>query len=86
MIQSNYNFKEVNGRLSLASETLKNQSDLASFKCYNRLIGFFLKLFGKAQNFQANDMSGSLKVWVVNKNSFNRWQKSLPEGKILMLK
>ncbi|QLH37180.1 MAG: hypothetical protein HWD61_14395 [Parachlamydiaceae bacterium] len=80
MIQSKYHFKEMNGRLSL-NENLKVEPNPVSFKCYNTFVGFFLKLFGKAKDFEAKDVEGKMKKWIVNKNSFKRWQKSLPAGK-----
>lgn len=80
MINSSYKFKEINGRLIIEDDTLKDQSNTSSFKYYNKFIGFFLRLICKAENFTAQDIHGNYKCWVVNSNSFKNWKARLPEG------
>lgn len=67
MIQSKLLFRKENDRLKVCDEFFE-QVKSPNFRVYNKIVGFFLWIFGKAQFIEDR----YAKFWFINKNSYEK--------------
>ncbi len=72
-IQSNYRFSLNKNRILIEDQQLWEDETKPGIRCYGKVIGFFAKFFGIAHNLNAFDKNGNMKIWIINKKSYNQW-------------